>query len=77
MALALNTSPLATVPLLFSACRNLIAVFFLSSIDPIIFHGRRGQARYGGDLGGEHADEPASPTYEVRLTLPIYDDELF
>ena len=80
MASASNTSPLATVPLLFSARRNPVAVFFLPSVDPVILHGRRGQPRQahgGGDPGGDHADEPASLTHEVRLTFPIYDDELF
>ena len=79
MASASNTSPLATVPLLFSACQNPVAVFFLPSVDPIILHGRLGQprqARGGGNPGGEHADEPASPTHEVRLTFLVYDDEL-
>ena len=79
MASASNTSPLATVPLLFSTYQNPIAVFFLLSVDPIILHGRRGQprqARSGGDPRGDHADEPASPMHEVRSTFLIYDDEL-
>ena len=80
MASALNTSPFATIPLLLSACQNPVAVFFLPSIGPIILHGRRGQSRQArgrGNPGGEHADELASPTHEVRLTFPVYDDELF
>ena len=80
MASASNTSPLATVPLLFFACRNPIAVFFLPSVDPIILHGRRGQprqARGGGNPERKYADEPASPTHEVRLTFLVYDDEQF
>ena len=80
MASASNTSPLTTVPFLFSAYQNPIAVFFLPSVDLIILHGRRGQPRQassGGDPGEEHADEPASPTHEVRLTFLVYDDEQF
>ena len=80
MASASNTSPLATVPLLFFAYQNLVAVFFLPSIDLIILHGRQGQPRQahgGGNPRGEHANEPASPTHEVRLTFLVYDDELF
>ena len=79
MALASNTSPLAIVPLLLSTCQNPIAVFFLPSIDPIILHGRRGQprqARGGGDLEGEHANEPASPTHEVRLMTSAHGDDM-
>ena len=78
MASASNTSPLATIPLLFSTYRNPVAVSFLPSIDPIILHGWRGQpwqACGEGNPGGEHADEPASPTHEVRLTFLVYDDE--
>ena len=78
MVSALNISPLATVPLHFSAFQNPIAVFF-PSVDPIIHHGRRGQLRQalgGGDPGGEHANEPASPTHEVRLTSSAYSNDL-
>ena len=80
MASASNTSPLATIPLLFSAYRNPIAVFLLPFVDPIILHGRRRQPRQahdGGNPGREHADEPASSTHEVRLTFLVYDDEQF
>ena len=80
MASASNTSPFTTIPLLSSAYRNPITVFFLPSVDPIILHGRLGQprqARGGGNPGGEHADEPASPTHEVRLTFLVYDEEQF
>ena len=80
MASASNTSPLATVPLLFPACRNPVAVLLLSFVDLIILHGRQRQprqARGGGNPGGEHADEPVSPTHEVRLTFFVYDDEQF
>ena len=54
--------------------------FPLRFIDLIILHGRRRQLRQalcGGNPGGEYADEPASPTHEVRLTFLVYDDEQF
>ena len=76
-ALASNTSLSAT---LSSACKNPTAVPFLFSVDPIILHGRRGQprqARGGGNPEGEHADELASPTHEVRLVTSVHDDDLF
>jgi len=80
MVLALNTSPLAIVPLLFFAYQNPIAVFLLPFVDPIILHGRRRQsrqARGGGNPGGKYADEPTPPMHEVRLTFLVYDDEQF
>ena len=80
MVLALNISPLATVPLLFFACQNSVAVFLLPFVDLIILHGRRRQPRQvrgGENPGGEYVDEPASPTHEVRLAFLVYEDEQF